>query len=70
VTMLRSSGFSLSLEDTREQRWSVVVLHLGQNLFAEYFAVLPGAKDMGQHDIVIGDILETMEKVCLILTDS
>jgi hypothetical protein len=48
----------------------VVVLHLGQNLFAEYFAVLPGAKDMGQHDIVIGDILETMEKVCLILTDS
>jgi len=28
-------------------------LHFGQRLFAEYFAVLPGATDMGEHDMSV-----------------
>ena len=38
-------------------------LHFGQSLFAEYLLVLPGANDMGQHDIAAGDSLESVEKV-------
>ena len=61
--MLRSVDSSLCLEVVREHKWSVMCLHFGQSLFAEYFDVLPGANDMGQHDTIIRDSLETVEKL-------
>ena len=39
-------------------------LHFGQSLLAEYLLVLPGANDIGQHDMTVRDSLETMKKVC------
>jgi len=40
-------------------------LHFGQSLLAEYLLVLPGANDIGQHDMTVRDSLETMKKVCV-----
>ena len=51
-SMLQSVDFSLCLEVVRENKWSVLFLHFGQSLFAQYFAVLLGANDMGERDMV------------------
>ncbi len=62
-SMLQSVQFSLCLEVVREHKWSVIFLHFGQSLFAEYFAVLPGANDMGDHDMAARHSLESVKKV-------